>query len=294
MMDTRFYGVAMTQALIFSIEEFSVHDGPGVRATVFLKGCPLRCEWCHNPEGQRFENEIVKAQTGCENCGACVKAGGGSLNEKNVSVCPNRLLRMSGEPYIPARLFERLRRLLPILNDAGGGVTFSGGEPLAHPDFLYESLALLEGRTHRAVQTSGYCDADTFRRILDQIDYFLYDLKLLDPALHKRYTGADNTPILCNFQILCGSGKPFVTRIPLIPGVTDTEENLAAAARFLRDNGVKTAELLPYNRLAGSKYASVGRRYAPSFDENALPHARTELFRSFGVEPRVLWGDHVD
>ena len=288
------YGVAMTEALIFSVEEFSLHDGPGVRATVFLKGCPLRCEWCHNPEGQRFENELVKSQAGCENCGACVKAGGGRLNEKSVDVCPNRLLRMSAEPYTPARLLERLRRLLPILNDAGGGVTFSGGEPLAQPDFLQETLALLEGQTHRAVQTSGYCDADTFRRVLGQTDYFLYDLKLLDPALHKRYTGADNAPILGNFQILCGSGKPFITRIPLIPGVTDTEENLAAAARFLRENGVNTAELLPYNRLAGSKYASVGRRYAPGFDETVLPQARTDIFRSFGVEPRVLWGDHVD
>ena len=284
----------MTAALIFSFEEFSLHDGPGMRATVFLKGCPLRCAWCHNPEGQRFENEIIKSQAGCESCGACLKAGGGRLNEKSVRVCPNRLLRMSGESYTPERLLERLRRLLPILNDAGGGVTFSGGEPLAHPDFLYECLAQLEGRTHRAVQTSGYCGEEPFRHVLNQTDFFLYDLKLLDPALHKRYTGADNTPILRNFRILCDSGKPFITRIPLIPGVTDTKQNLTEVARFLCDNGVKTAELLPYNKLAGSKYASVGRRYAPGFDETVIPQARTDIFRSFGVEPKVLWGDHVD
>lgn len=284
----------MAEALVFSIEEFSLHDGPGMRATVFLKGCPLRCEWCHNPEGQRFENEIIKSQAGCENCGACLKAGGGRLNEKSVRVCPNRLLRMSGESYTPECLLERLRRLLPILNDAGGGVTFSGGEPLAHPDFLYECLALLEGRTHRAVQTSGYCDEEPFRRVLDQTDFFLYDLKLPDRGLHKRYTGSDNTPILRNFRILCDSGKPFITRIPLIPGITDTEQNLTDVARFLCDNGVKTAELLPYNRLAGSKYASVGRRYAPGFDETVIPQARTDIFRSFGVEAKVLWGDHVD
>ena len=142
----------MAEALVFSIEEFSVHDGPGIRATVFLKGCPLCCVWCHNPEGQRFENEVVRSQSGCENCGACVTAGGGRLNEKSVAVCPNRLLRMSGEPYTPERLWERLRRLLPLLNEAGGGVTFSGGEPLAQPDFLCECLDLLNGKTHRAVQ----------------------------------------------------------------------------------------------------------------------------------------------
>ena len=155
-------GETMTQALIFSIEEFSIHDGPGIRATVFLKGCPLRCEWCHNPEGQRFENEIIKSQAGCENCGACVKAGGGRLTEKSVRVCPNRLLRMSGETYTPERLLEKLRWLLPMLNDAGGGVTFSGGEPLAHPDFLQETLALLEGQTPGAIAACAFDAADQF------------------------------------------------------------------------------------------------------------------------------------
>lgn len=284
----------MAEALVFSIEEFSVHDGPGIRATVFLKGCPLRCVWCHNPEGQRFENEVVKSQSGCENCGACVTAGGGRLNEKSVAVCPNRLLRMSGEPYTPERLWERLRRLLPLLNEAGGGVTFSGGEPLAQPDFLCECLDLLKGETHRAVQTSGYGPAEVFRRVLERSDFFLYDLKLLDPVTHQRYTGADNTPILCNFRTLCGSGKPFVARIPLIPGVTDTESNLTAAAGFLRENGVRSVELLPYNPFAGSKYASVGRRYQPGFDERALPRARTALFKRYGIEASVLWGNHID
>ncbi len=284
----------MEKALIFSIEEFSVHDGPGLRTTVFLKGCPLRCEWCHNPEGKSFENEIVKAQHGCEGCGACLRAGGGKLCEKSVPVCPNRLLRMSAESYTPQSLFERLRNILPMLNDAGGGVTFSGGEPLAHPDFICETLELLEKKTHRAVQTSGYCKAEDFARVLKLADFFLYDIKLVDPALHKRRTGADNALILQNYKTLCTSGKPFITRIPLIPGVTDTEENLGAAAELLRENSVHTVELLPYNKFAGSKYASVGKRYETDFDENALSNARTELFRELGIEPRVLWVDHID
>lgn len=284
----------MSTAFVFSIEEFSVYDGPGMRTTVFLKGCPLRCRWCHNPEGQRSENEIIKAQSGCEGCGVCLEAGGGQIGEKSIPACPNRLLRMSGEEYTPARLLQKLDPLLPILNGAGGGVTFSGGEPLAHTDFLYTCLCLLEGRTHRAVQTSGFCGAEEFQRIAAAADYFLYDLKLIDPFLHRRYTGADNALILKNYLFLCRSGKPFVTRIPLIPGVTDTQENLTAAAQLLRENGVNTVELLPYNKLAGSKYASLGRRYAPGFDETLSPRARTELFRAFGIEPRVLWGEYID
>ncbi len=284
----------MTKALIFSIEEFSIHDGPGIRTTVFIKGCPLRCEWCHNPEGQSFESEIVRSQAGCVGCGACIRAGGGRLDEKSVGVCPNRLLRMSGETYTPERVLQRLERLLPILNEAGGGVTFSGGEPLAQPDFLCECLDLLKGKTHRAVQTSGYCPPEDLRRALERSDLLLYDLKLIDPVMHRRFTGADNAPILSNFRTLCGSGASFIVRVPLIPGVTDTEENLAAVARFLLKNGVRSVELLPYNRFAGGKYASVGRRYQPSFDETALPRARTDIFRNAGIDARILGGDHID
>ena len=263
----------MSTALVFSIEEFSVYDGPGMRTTVFLKGCPLRCAWCHNPEGQRFENEVVKAQSGCAGCGACLEAGGGALSEKSIPACPNRLLRLSGEAYTPARLVQKLEPLLPLLGGAGGGVTFSGGEPLAHPDFLYVCLRLLEGKAHRAVQTCGFCGEKDFRRIAAVTDLFLYDLKLIDPLLHRKYTGCDNAPILKNYLSLCRGEKPFITRIPLIPGVTDTLENLTSAARLLRENGVKTVELLPYNQLAGSKYAAVGRRYAPGFDETLPPRA---------------------
>lgn len=284
----------MSQAPIFSIEEFSVYDGPGMRAAVFLKGCPLRCEWCHNPEGQSPEPQIVKATNGCTGCGACLAAGAGVLTEKSVGACPNRLLRVCGSSYTPERLIRRLEPLLPMLNEAGGGVTFSGGEPLAHPVFLYDCLCLLEGRTHRAVQTSGFCCADDFDLILRAADLFLYDLKLLDPAEHFQYTGRDNAPIIRNYRALRRSGKSFITRIPLIPGVTDTEKGLTAAALFLRENGVDSVELLPYNKLAGAKYASIGRSYAPSFDENAAPQARKDLFRSFGIEPKVLWGDRYD
>ena len=278
----------MSRALVFSIEEFSTFDGPGIRTTVFLKGCPLKCSWCHNPEGQGFENEILKAQNGCEGCGECVKAGDGALNERSIAACPNRLLRWCGTEYTPESLFKKLSKNFDILKMAGGGVTFSGGEPLAHPTFLKECLARFEGHIHRAVQTCGYGDRVAFREVLQLADYFLFDLKLADNAAHERYTGVGNRLIHENFEALLQSGKPFTVRTPLIPGVTDTPENLTGIARFLKARGVSSIELLPYNKAAGGKYAAVGRTYAPDFDEQAESAPRLEIFESHHINATVL------
>ncbi len=283
----------MSQALVFSIEEFSTFDGPGIRTTVFLKGCPLSCSWCHNPEGQSFENQIMKARSGCIGCGACLKAGQAEtgtpcLTEKSIAVCPNRLLRPAAVSYTQESLAAKLRPNFPMLRLSGGGVTFSGGEPLAHPEFLTDCLSLLSGEIHTAVQTSGYASPTVFGRVLEKADYFLYDLKLADPALHRRYTGVENAPILENFRTLVKSGKPFTVRTPLIPGVTDTEENLSGIGEILTENGVKRIELLPYNRAAGGKYAAVGRKFAPDYDENRPVNLDTAPFTRLGIEARVL------
>ncbi len=274
--------------LIFSIEEFSTFDGPGIRTTVFLKGCPLRCSWCHNPEGQRFDSEIIKAQNGCIGCGACIKAGGSRLNEASIAVCPNRLLRTSGTEYTPESLVEKLEKNFDILNLSGGGITFSGGEPLCHPDFLERCLRLLKGRIHTAIQTSGYCPPNIFNKILALTDYFLYDIKLVDSELHKRYTGISNESILENFRTLCRSDKSFTVRTPLIPGVTDTKENITAIADLLVANDVRRIELLPYNKAAGGKYAAVGRTYTPDFDESVPVDPRTEIFLARNIETVVM------
>ena len=143
---------------IFSIEEFSIYDGPGIRTTVFLKGCPLRCEWCHNPEGQSFESQILRSPNGCTNCGNCTKFafcknGEISYTEDSIANCPMHLLRISGENMTPAQLFERVIKNAPLL--AEGGITFSGGEPLAHPEFLAECMSLFKGKLHITLQTSG-------------------------------------------------------------------------------------------------------------------------------------------
>ncbi len=276
----------MKTALVFAIEEFSVYDGPGIRSTVFLKGCPLLCSWCHNPEGQAFHNEICKNTNGCRGCGACVRASeNGALTENSVAACPTHALRWAASSYTPEELVSQLLKNRDLLT---GGVTFSGGEPLSHPEFLQDCLQRLCGHLHRAIQTCGYADSDVFRAVLSHTDYVLYDLKLLEDAAHRHFTGVSNAVILENFRILCQSGVPFVVRTPLIPGVTDTEQNLAAIAALLKENGVGRIELLPYHTAAGGKYASLGRVFQPAFDESVAPNPRLELFKKNGIAAVVL------
>ena len=281
------------KGLVFSVEEFSVFDGPGIRTSVFLMGCPLRCEWCHNPEGQSFQNRIVRSPNGCLGCGSCSKyaeRANGRLcfTEKSISACPRNLLRYCGTEYTAQELCQRLLKNAAILNSAGGGVTFSGGEPTAQGDFLIECLSRLEGRVNRAVQTSGYCSGELWIKVLDNSDYLLFDIKLADDGLHKKYTGVSNGQILENFKALVGSGKDFVIRTPLIPTVTDTVENITAIARLLSQNGVNYIELLPYNKMAGSKYKLAGMEYSPSFDTEIPAQTRNDIFERFGIETKVI------
>ena len=281
------------QGRIFSIEEFSVFDGPGVRMTVFFKGCPLRCVWCHNPEGQNFATEWVRSPNGCLGCGACIKAGMEAsgkpcLTAESVVVCPRHLVRVAGEDVTADDLVARIEAKIPMLNTVGGGITFSGGEPLSQPEFLAECLQRLQGKTHRALQTCGYAAPQLFADLLTHCDYVLYDLKLMDSAQHRRYTGVENTVILENYRTLAHSGVPFITRIPLIPTVNDTEKNITATAEFLASLGVDRVELLPYNRAAGAKYPLVMREYAVDFNEELPPEPRKDIFEKFGIGVVVL------
>ena len=279
----------MAEALVFSIEEFSVFDGPGIRTTVFLKGCPLRCEWCHNPEGQSFSNAIVRSDNGCLGCGECLRRaesmnGKPVFTQSSIEGCPRNLLRYSAKSYTAEELCAHLSKNFAILNSGGGGITFSGGEPLANHLFLLECLSLTAGRVNRAVQTCGYADAAVFKQVLDECDYMLFDLKLADESLHKRYTGVSNQKILNNFASLAASGKSFVVRMPMIPTVTDTEANVRQIAEILVANGVKYIELLPYNKLAGAKYPLVDMEYRPSFDGSMEPQMRSDIFIKYGIE----------
>ena len=281
----------MADGVIFDIKVFSVFDGPGIRQTVFFKGCPLRCSWCHNPEGLSAAPQLMVSPGACISCGKCREVcPGGTCTACGacVQVCGGNARRIAGERMSAQELARRIGRDAAYYAACGGGVTFSGGEPLMQSGFLLEVLALLGG-VHRAVETSGYAAPEVFDRMLGLVEYVMMDIKLMDEAQHRLHTGVSNAGILRNAQILLESGVPCRMRVPLIPGVSDTAENLEATASFIASHRPgASAELLPYHKTAGAKYEMVGMRYAPRFDTEQRVAARTEVFKQYGLECEVL------
>ena len=282
------------EGIIFDIKEFSVYDGPGIRTTVFFKGCPLSCQWCHNPEGLSPRPEIWVDAGSCLHCGRCVlpdcplhTAGRCVACGRCVSLCPHAFRRICGERIEAEELERRLLRQKDFLVD--GGVTFSGGEPTLQPAFLLDMLERMRRKgIHTALQTCGYCPPETFDAILGAADFFLFDIKHADPEKHREYTGVSNRPILRNLQALIRSGKPFIARTPLIAGINDSAENLAASAGLVAGAGnLLRYELLPYNGAAGGKYAMVGRTYAHG-DFKAPERVDLSPFREAGIDARIL------
>lgn len=251
---------------IFDVKEFSIHDGPGSRITLFLKGCPLRCVWCHNPEGLDREPILMHKKSLCAECGLCYKAC--SHEEcrpysRCLHTCPNGALTVCGKVEEAEDIAARLRSYFDTF-PALHGITVSGGEPLMQPDFVIELCENLDG-IHKAIQTSGFASPDVYKSVIGKFDYVMQDIKLADAAAHKLYTGVGNEQILKNIEYLKGSGKDFIFRVPLIPGITDTEENLKAISEIVGDFPV---ELLRYNALAGAKYESVGKSFTLTAEEN--------------------------
>ena len=274
----------MARGVIFDIKEFALSDGPGIRTTVFFKGCPLRCAWCHNPEGLKHEPELYRATAACTNCGLCLAPCTHpecAPYGRCLHACPRGLIRVSGAVWESDALAEKLLRGSDLFAD-GGGVTLSGGEPLLQAEFAIALLtALRAGGVHTAIETSGYADADTFLSVCRSADLVLMDLKLYDAEAHKRYTGVSNEQILKNAAALKASGIPHVFRIPLIPAVTDTCENLAAIAAFVGDS---RAELLSYNALAPAKYAGVGMVYPDWIDKEKASTPDLSLFKNAVIQ----------
>jgi len=245
--------------VIFDIKELAVHDGPGLRMTIFLKGCPLRCIWCHNPEGLEKQPQLLVRQNACRQCGLCRKGCSHPDCQKFgrcLHICPEGALSVSGETITVSTLSQKIKRNAVIF-DREGGVTFSGGEPLLQAEFL---LAVMDeiAPIPCAIETSGYAPEDTFRRVISRMQKVYMDLKLADDTLHKKFTGVSNVQILRNLELLQKSGVPCVIRTPLIPGITDTEENLTAIKALIGD---LSHELLPFNLMAGAKYAMVGKEF---------------------------------
>lgn len=246
--------------IIFDIKEFSIHDGPGGRFTVFMKGCPLRCVWCHNPEGLRKEPQLMHKRAMCSDCGLCKTAcNHEECNgfDRCIHACRNGCLSVVGESISAEKLADRLLENTGYFEMMNGGITISGGEPLMQADFVCKLADKLK-KVHKAIQTCGYADFEVYKKTIDKFDYVMQDIKLIDRNMHKKYTGVYNDTILNNIEYLKSINKEIVFRIPLIPEITDTEENLVGISRLV---GVHRVELLPYNSMAGVKYDMLDMKY---------------------------------
>ncbi|MBN2641108.1 MAG: radical SAM protein [Victivallales bacterium] len=251
----------METGVTFDLQEFSLHDGPGIRLTVFMKGCPLRCNWCHNPEGFEPETQILRC---------------------------NGRERSIGRKWTSQELIAHIALQADILRNSGGGVTFSGGEVLSQADFVLETIRGLDG-LHVAIETSGYGSTSNFRALTKAVDLVFFDLKLADAEAHKRYTGADNSLIRANLEYLKSQRKAFIARIALIPGITDTDDNLNALAGWLYgDSGLQRVELLSCNPAAGGKYASLGMEFRPEYDEYKAPNCNMQPFNDLNITTVIM------
>ena len=262
------------QGLVFDIKKYAVHDGPGIRTTVYLKGCPLACAWCHNPEGQSFAPQVIVFERRCIHCGRCLEvcpAGTAdsfsaecSTCGRCVAACPAGARELAGRWLGVAEVLAEIEKDVIFYDQSGGGVTFSGGEPLSRPDFLEALLLACHQRgIHTAVDTTGYAPVEVLDRISPLADLFLYDLKLMDDEAHRRYTGVSNRPVLANLQWLAAAGKPIIVRVPIVPGITDGDENLDQIGRLVLSlGGVRQVDVLPYHALAADKYGRLRLDYA--------------------------------
>jgi pyruvate formate lyase activating enzyme len=268
--------------LISGIKRMEIHDGDGLRTTVFFKGCPLKCIWCHNPESISFNKQIAFFKNKCIGCNFCQ----GKLDEKSAEVCPTNAKVLFGQEYtLDELLNEVLKDRDFFKNGNGGGVTLSGGECLAQPDFCIELAKLLYERGISVyVDTCGCVKRETFEKIIPYVDKFLYDIKAIDATVHEKCTGRHNRLILDNLKFLCEKGCKIEIRYPLVVGYNDTEcEN---AAKYLSGlQGITKVKVLQYHSFAASRYEALGML-------NTLPDTQTTLynmeaavniFKSYGV-----------
>ncbi len=308
----------MASGMVFDIKKYSINDGPGIRTTVFLSGCPLSCGWCHNPESQSLQPVLLYRANRCLGCGACMEVcPEGAITESNVSrrwtieswetfdsmttdrskcthcqtcaaACCSGAREFSGKEMSVSQVMAQVEREIPFYDQSGGGVTFSGGEPLMQPGFLSALLkACRKQEIHTVVDTSGFANWQVFEQIRGEVDLFLYDLKLMDSEKHREVTGVGNEVILSNLWKLSERGHRIVVRVPLVPGMNDDEQNLLASGKFLASlPRLESVELMGYHDIAQAKYEALGVEYKlvglKSPGEEEMRNA-AELLRSYGL-----------
>ena len=290
---------------IFNIQKFSTHDGDGVRTTIFFKGCPLRCMWCHNPESQHYYKELIFHQHKCTACGRCVakcKQGANSIVDGKIvfdrskctacGVCTDWCItearELAGKEYTVDALVKEAMKDKIFYEQSGGGVTLSGGEVMASQHMVYvEEVCrkLHENGVSIFIDTSGYTDYKNLKRILPYVDVFLYDIKVMDPEDHKKYIGVDNSLILENLKKLSDEGAGLYIRLPIIQQVNATDEHIESVIHFLKENNIhaRQVNLLPYHDIGKGKYASLDMEYHD--DEMSVPVSELmEHFKSMFEE----------
>ncbi len=300
---------ALLGGIIFDIKKFSIHDGPGIRTTVFLKGCPLSCWWCHNPESQAPQPELMLWGGRCIRCGACLAVceqgaifwdGDVAATDRSkctlcgecVEVCYAEAREMVGRERTVAWVMEEIERDLPFYDQSGGGVTFSGGEPLLQRDFLLALLRACQRREiHTAVDTCGFASWETLDSVREYVDLFLYDLKLMDEAQHRRFTGLSNELILRNLQMLSARGHHIFLRVPIIPGVNDDGDSVRQIGAFAAAlPHLDRVDILPYHGAAAEKHHRLNKVYGlpdtrPPSDERMADVA--QILEEFGLQVQI-------
>jgi pyruvate formate lyase activating enzyme len=262
---------AAASGRVFDVQRYSLHDGPGIRTTVFLKGCPARCLWCHNPESQSFAPEVLVVETRCVSCGTCATACPHGLPPPGsplctacgacAAACPAGARRVAGRETTVAEVMAEVLRDRVFYDESGGGITLSGGEPLAQPAFLEALLlACRKASVRAAVDTCGFAPRARLLALLPLVDLFLFDVKLVDDARHRALTGLPSAPILENLRALAAAHGNVWIRVPVVPGHTDAEADLAATASLAASlPGVRRVCLLPYHRTGAPKASRLGR-----------------------------------
>jgi pyruvate formate lyase activating enzyme len=275
-------GRAMGKTTVFNIQKFSIHDGPGIRTTVFFKGCPLNCIWCHNPESQNFSKEMMFDKEKCTLCGKCAeKCSRGAISVSHAGLvndcarcdfcgvctefCTNNAREIAGEELSAAQIMKEIEKDSIFYEQSKGGVTFSGGEVMSHPEILAElARSCKEKGIHVAVDTCGYAPFSSFENVMEYVDVFLYDIKLMDSELHYKYTGKDSTLILDNLMKLSDMGANINLRLPIIGGINDDDVNIESIIEFIKNTNIREVNLLAYHDIARNKYAKLGKEYKTS------------------------------